>query len=65
MRTLRTRRLLSTVVDNSYSHSLLLPKTAFPLRGDPLVREAAFRQRTCEDLYQWQVWSTRVTHPHF
>lgn len=40
---------------HSYSDSLLLPKTAFPLRADAAKREKLFRKRTTADLYSWQV----------
>jgi hypothetical protein len=41
--------------DKAYAKSLLLPRTAFPLKADAVRREPLFRQRTCDDLYQWQV----------
>jgi isoleucyl-tRNA synthetase len=46
--------------DKAYAKSLLLPKTAFPLRADAVKREPLFRQRTCDDLYQWQVGLVQI-----
>ncbi|KAF9402080.1 hypothetical protein BGX21_011323 [Mortierella sp. AD011] len=40
--------------DSKYSSTLLLPKTAFPLRSEAATREAGFRQRCTTDLYPWQ-----------
>ncbi|KAG0305874.1 hypothetical protein BGZ98_003397 [Dissophora globulifera] len=40
--------------DSRYSSTLLLPKTAFPLRSEAATREAGFRQRCTTDLYPWQ-----------
>ncbi|KAF8985813.1 hypothetical protein BGZ46_001781 [Entomortierella lignicola] len=40
--------------DSRYSSTLLLPKTAFPLRSEAAVREAGFRKRCTTDLYPWQ-----------
>ncbi|KAF8931689.1 hypothetical protein BGZ58_007468 [Dissophora ornata] len=40
--------------DSKYSSTLLLPKTAFPLRSEAATREAAFRKRCTTDLYPWQ-----------
>jgi hypothetical protein len=37
----------------TFSKTLLLPKTLFPLRNDPFKTE--YRKKTCEDLYRWQV----------
>ena len=39
---------------NAFAHTMLLPKTAFPLRRDP-DKEEALKARTCEGLYNWQV----------
>ncbi|KAF8532114.1 tRNA synthetases class I-domain-containing protein [Gautieria morchelliformis] len=44
----------STHPDKAYAATLLLPKTSFPIRADPSIREAAFRERTSEELYKWQ-----------
>jgi hypothetical protein len=49
------RRNATNTGVKAYSNSLLLPKTAFPLRADAVKREHLFRKRTCEDLYEWQV----------
>ncbi|KAJ2051027.1 isoleucine-tRNA ligase [Coemansia sp. S16] len=38
----------------SYSHTLRLPKTAFPLRADAARREKQFRERCTDTLYKWQ-----------
>jgi hypothetical protein len=38
-----------------YSDTLLLPKTSFPLYGDPETSEVAFRRKTSDELYRWQV----------
>ncbi|KAG2177337.1 hypothetical protein INT43_007994 [Umbelopsis isabellina] len=40
---------------NTYSPTLLLPKTPFPLRADAAKREHMFRDRCTKDLYQWQL----------
>ncbi|RDB30371.1 Isoleucine--tRNA ligase [Hypsizygus marmoreus] len=40
--------------NNSFSNTLLLPKTRFPLWADPSKSEEPFRERTCEGLYRWQ-----------
>ncbi|KAI7826957.1 isoleucyl-tRNA synthetase [Gamsiella multidivaricata] len=40
--------------DQKYAPTLLLPKTAFPLRADAAVREHLFCQRCTTDLYAWQ-----------
>lgn len=45
----------TSTYSKAYSATLLLPKTEFPLRADPSIREEPFRQRTSEGLYQWQV----------
>lgn len=43
-------------VDNkSFSKTLRLPKTSFPLWTDPSKSEAPFQERTGEKLYRWQV----------
>ncbi|KAJ2810415.1 isoleucine-tRNA ligase [Coemansia furcata] len=39
----------------SYSHTLRLPKTAFPLRADAARREKQFRERCTDTLYKWQL----------
>ncbi|KAJ2741213.1 isoleucine-tRNA ligase [Coemansia sp. BCRC 34301] len=39
----------------SYSHTLRLPKTAFPLRADAARRERQFRERCTDTLYKWQL----------
>lgn len=39
----------------SYGHTLLLPKTNFPLRTVGAKREIVYRRKTTEDLYKWQV----------
>jgi isoleucyl-tRNA synthetase len=51
----RLRRLASTAAAKTYSETLLLPKTAFPLWADPAQSEVPFREKTCERLYKWQV----------
>ncbi|CAO3572387.1 unnamed protein product [Mortierella alpina] len=40
--------------ESKYASTLLLPKTAFPLRSEAATREASFRQRSTIDLYPWQ-----------
>ncbi|KAF9968088.1 hypothetical protein BGZ70_006750 [Mortierella alpina] len=40
--------------ESKYASTLLLPKTAFPLRSEAATREASFRQRSTTDLYPWQ-----------
>ncbi|KAF5383170.1 hypothetical protein D9615_005042 [Tricholomella constricta] len=39
---------------NTYSNTLLLPKTSFPLWADPSKSEVPFQERTGENLYRWQ-----------
>ncbi|KAI8325432.1 isoleucyl-tRNA synthetase [Martensiomyces pterosporus] len=38
-----------------YSHTLMLPKTGFPLRADAARREKQFRDRCTDKLYKWQL----------
>jgi hypothetical protein len=40
--------------DQKFTATLLLPKTAFPLRSEPKAQES-FRPRCTTDLYPWQV----------
>ncbi|KAF9459744.1 tRNA synthetases class I-domain-containing protein [Collybia nuda] len=40
--------------NKSFSNTLHLPKTSFPLWTDPSKSEIPFRERTGEDLYRWQ-----------
>lgn len=54
--------------NKSFSKTLLLPKTNFPLWVDPANTEKPFQARTTEDLYRWQVTlpaeeSMRSTQP--
>ncbi|KAF8586622.1 isoleucyl-tRNA synthetase [Ramaria rubella] len=51
-----SQRQMSVQTDSNkaYAATLLLPKTSFPLRADPSVREIPFRERTSEKLYKWQ-----------
>ncbi|KAK4689695.1 isoleucyl-tRNA synthetase, partial [Tremellales sp. Uapishka_1] len=63
-------RFASTAVNTSdkkkaYSHTLLLPKTSFPLKHKDVVSaEQAYRARTTDELYRWQkelglaIWTT-------
>jgi isoleucyl-tRNA synthetase len=60
----QTKRFSSSVrfnsakqaVDNkSFSKTLHLPKTSFPLWTDPSKSEVPFQERTGEGLYRWQV----------
>ncbi|KAF9493086.1 isoleucyl-tRNA synthetase [Pleurotus eryngii] len=44
----------STAANKSYSNTLLLPKTSFPLWAEPSKREEPYRRRACEELYRWQ-----------
>ncbi|KAH7345675.1 isoleucyl-tRNA synthetase [Rhizoctonia solani] len=44
--------------NNTFANTLLLPKTSFPLWADPAQREVPYRQRTTEELYEWQ-WKNR------
>ncbi|CEG66030.1 Putative Isoleucyl-tRNA synthetase [Rhizopus microsporus] len=41
--------------ENSYTKTLLLPKTSFPLRADAANREHLFRDRCTNELYPWQL----------
>jgi len=52
------------VVEKSFSKTLLLPKTSFPLWADPSKGEVPFQKRTCEDLYRDQ-WKNRQNAPLF
>lgn len=47
--------------DKAYAKTLLLPKTAFPMRAEASKREKGFQQRTTQDLYRWQVGYTEVS----
>ncbi|KAG8947207.1 isoleucine-tRNA ligase [Tulasnella sp. 424] len=38
----------------TYTATMLLPKTTFPLWAEPGVREEPFRERTTSELYKWQ-----------
>jgi isoleucyl-tRNA synthetase len=40
--------------NNSYSATLHLPKTNFPIKADAAKRELLYRARTTTDLYRWQ-----------
>jgi hypothetical protein len=42
-------------LEKSYSNTLLLPKTTFPLWSDSSKREVPFRSKTTEELYHYQV----------
>ncbi|TDL24631.1 isoleucyl-tRNA synthetase [Rickenella mellea] len=51
------RRCLATAAQSdskSFSKTLLLPKTPFPLWTDPQKSEVPFRLKTSERLYNWQ-----------
>ncbi|KAG5634944.1 hypothetical protein H0H81_000255 [Sphagnurus paluster] len=50
----RLSELKKTADKNSFSNTLLLPKTQFSLWADPLKSEAPFQERTGERLYRWQ-----------
>src|ERR1700761_7309275 len=41
--------------DKSYSSTLLLPKTSFPLRTGGAKHDEQFRAKSCAQLYEWQV----------
>ncbi|KAJ2698105.1 isoleucine-tRNA ligase [Coemansia sp. IMI 209128] len=65
---LPTRLLVSSATGEgkpagSYSHTLRLPKTGFPLRADAARRERQFRERCTDTLYKWQLESN--TGPQF
>ncbi|THV04716.1 isoleucyl-tRNA synthetase [Dendrothele bispora CBS 962.96] len=54
-RTFTSTCALSNHLDSkTFSKTLLLPKTSFPLWSEPSKSEVPFRARTCEDLYRWQ-----------
>ncbi|KAJ1302095.1 hypothetical protein OPQ81_000926 [Rhizoctonia solani] len=44
--------------NNVFANTLLLPKTSFPLWAEPAQRELPYRQRTTDELYEWQ-WKNR------
>ncbi|KAI1315672.1 hypothetical protein EDD11_000446 [Mortierella claussenii] len=48
------KKVVKDKPESRYSSTLLLPKTAFPLRSDTPAREAGFRKRCTSDLYPWQ-----------
>ncbi|GAA5862969.1 hypothetical protein JCM3774_006704 [Rhodotorula dairenensis] len=48
------KRKAKDPVDQFYSDSLSLPRTAFPLRAEAHRREKLFWNRTTDNLYQWQ-----------
>jgi hypothetical protein len=47
----------SKLNNHSFKDALQLPHTSFPLRSDPINSELRFRDKTCGELYQWQVCS--------
>jgi isoleucyl-tRNA synthetase len=49
------RSLKASEPSKKYSDTLLLPKTSFSLYGDPEKSEVAFRKKTSDELYRWQV----------
>lgn len=53
------KRRVKDPVDQFYSDSLKLPKTAFPLRAEANRREKLFWKRTTDNLYRWQVRARR------
>ncbi|KAH9477821.1 Isoleucine--tRNA ligase, mitochondrial [Psilocybe cubensis] len=40
--------------NNTYSNTLLLPKTSFPLRSNPKETDNTYRDLSCDSLYRWQ-----------
>lgn len=59
-------RSASTDADprKAYSHTLLLPKTALPLKQrNPAEAEQAYRSRTTDELYKLQVRSINPLRP--
>ncbi|GAA5989113.1 hypothetical protein JCM10908_001163 [Rhodotorula pacifica] len=48
------KRKVKDPIEQFYSDSLNLPKTAFPLRAEANRREKLFWDRTTDRLYQWQ-----------
>ncbi|KAI5475544.1 isoleucyl-trna synthetase [Pseudohyphozyma bogoriensis] len=50
-------------VERSYTDTIKLPKTPFPLRADAVNREKLFRGRTTTELYAWQ--AKQVDRPMF
>ncbi|KAF5390104.1 hypothetical protein D9757_003845 [Collybiopsis confluens] len=61
----RLSRAFSTgpLDSKTFSDTLFLPKTKFPLRPDPTQNEALYRTRTSEELYRWQ--RKHITGPEF
>jgi hypothetical protein len=45
----------SASADKQFSNTLKLPKTAFPLRAGGTAYEEAWREKTTQELYAWQV----------
>lgn len=45
----------------SYSDTMTLPRTDFPLRANAAQRDAGFRARCTDSLYTWQVGPRRVS----
>lgn len=44
--------------DKAYASTLLLPQTAFPIWIEPRSTREQFQQRTSEEIYKWQVYTT-------
>ena len=44
----------NTTDSKVFSKTLLLPKTSFPLKVDPLKSESLYQRLSGEDLYRWQ-----------
>ncbi|KAG1900331.1 tRNA synthetases class I-domain-containing protein [Suillus fuscotomentosus] len=49
-----TRHASQSLLNASYSKTLLLPKTSFPLWVNSAQSESLFKKKTCEELYRWQ-----------
>ncbi|KAF8553369.1 isoleucyl-tRNA synthetase [Imleria badia] len=49
----------SKIDPKTFSKTLLLPKTPFPLWADPAKSEELFRRKTCDKLYQWQAQNAK------
>lgn len=59
------KRKAKDPVEQFYSDSLNLPKTAFPLRAEANRREKLFWDRTTDGLYRWQVRTRPPTYSCF
>lgn len=49
-----TKQQLKKQLKHQFQHTLLLPKTSFPMRANASTRENEYVRRSTTDLYRWQ-----------